>query len=160
MTPQWQSQFTLKMKANAVPHLLSSLVWIDRYNKCNEMISFMEFMRREIQILGIYWETNKYQNHMRLRQPVLMSGKKTGMDNRSWWGWLSSPLALLLNWPTPLKNCLLLSPGVDKDKHLSHFRFTMRHMSWLDNNWMSNSRSRPLAARDFGPFPLSYWLET
>ena len=29
VTPQYQSQFTPKMKANAVPRLLSSLVWID-----------------------------------------------------------------------------------------------------------------------------------
>ena len=29
VTPQRQSQFTPKMKANAVPRLLSSLVWID-----------------------------------------------------------------------------------------------------------------------------------
>ena len=43
MTPQRQSQFTPKMKANAVLHLLSSLVWIDQYNECNGMISFMEF---------------------------------------------------------------------------------------------------------------------
>ena len=32
VTPQRQSQFTPKMKANAVPRLLSSLVWIDQYN--------------------------------------------------------------------------------------------------------------------------------
>ena len=44
VTPQRQSQFTPKMKANAVPHLLSSLVWIDQYNECNRMTSFMEFM--------------------------------------------------------------------------------------------------------------------
>ena len=31
VTPQRQSQFTLKMKANAEPRLLSSLVWIDQY---------------------------------------------------------------------------------------------------------------------------------
>ena len=43
-TPQHQSQFTPKMKANAVPRLLSSLVWIDQYNECNGMTSFMEFM--------------------------------------------------------------------------------------------------------------------
>ena len=36
-------QFTPKMKANAVPRLLSSLVWIDQYNECNGMASFMEF---------------------------------------------------------------------------------------------------------------------
>ena len=30
VTPQRQSQFTPKMKANAVPRLLSSLVWIDQ----------------------------------------------------------------------------------------------------------------------------------
>ena len=42
--PQRQSQFTPKMKANAVSRLLSSLVWIDHYNECNGMTSFMEFM--------------------------------------------------------------------------------------------------------------------
>ena len=30
-----QSQFTPKMKANAVSRLLSSVVWIDLYNMCN-----------------------------------------------------------------------------------------------------------------------------
>ena len=44
VTPQCQSQFTPKMKANAVPRLLSSLVWIDHYNECNGMTGFMEFM--------------------------------------------------------------------------------------------------------------------
>ena len=44
VTPQRQSQFTPKMKANAVPRLLSSLVRIDHYNECNGMTSFMEFM--------------------------------------------------------------------------------------------------------------------
>ena len=43
VTPQRQSQFTPKMKANAVPRLLSSLVWIDQYNECNRVTSFMEF---------------------------------------------------------------------------------------------------------------------
>ena len=33
VTPQRQSQFTPKMKANAVSRLLSSLVWIDQYNR-------------------------------------------------------------------------------------------------------------------------------
>ena len=47
VTPQRQSQFTPKMKANAVPRLLSSLVWIDQYNECNGMTSFMEFMRKK-----------------------------------------------------------------------------------------------------------------
>ena len=37
-------QFTPKMTANAEPRLLSSLVWIDQYNECNGMTSFMEFM--------------------------------------------------------------------------------------------------------------------
>ena len=32
-------QFTPKMKANAVPRLLSTLVWIDQYNECNGMTS-------------------------------------------------------------------------------------------------------------------------
>ena len=44
VTLQRQSQFTPKMKANAVPCLLSSLVWIDQYNECSGMTSFMEFM--------------------------------------------------------------------------------------------------------------------
>ena len=39
-----QSQFTPKMKANAASRLLSSLVWIDHYNQCNGMTTFMEFM--------------------------------------------------------------------------------------------------------------------
>ena len=37
-------QFTPKMKANTVPCLISSLVWIDQYNEWNWMTSFMEFM--------------------------------------------------------------------------------------------------------------------
>ena len=44
MIVQRQSQFTPKMKANAVPRLLSSLVWIDQYNECNGMTSYKEFM--------------------------------------------------------------------------------------------------------------------
>ena len=44
VTPQRQSQVTPKVKANAVARLLSSLVWIDQYNECNGMTSFMEFM--------------------------------------------------------------------------------------------------------------------
>ena len=44
VTPKRQSQFTPKMKANAVPRLLSSLVWIDQYSERNGMTSFMEFM--------------------------------------------------------------------------------------------------------------------
>ena len=44
VTPQRQSQFTPKMKANVVPCLLSSLVWIDQCNECNGITSFMEFM--------------------------------------------------------------------------------------------------------------------
>ena len=58
VTPQSQSQFTPKMKANTVPRLLSSLVWIDsgvevsqnrlesffHEIKCNGMMNFMEFM--------------------------------------------------------------------------------------------------------------------
>ena len=37
-------QFTPNMKANVVPCLLSSLVWIDQYNECCGITSFMEFM--------------------------------------------------------------------------------------------------------------------
>ena len=47
VTPQRQSQFTPKMKAIAVPRLLSSLVWIDQYNECHGMTSFMEFIKSE-----------------------------------------------------------------------------------------------------------------
>ena len=43
VTPHRQGQFTPKMKANAVPRLLSSLVWIDQYYECNGMTGFMEF---------------------------------------------------------------------------------------------------------------------
>ena len=39
VTPQRQSQFTPKMKANAVPRLFSSLVLIDQYYECNGMTS-------------------------------------------------------------------------------------------------------------------------
>ena len=46
VTPR-QSQFIPKMKANAIPHLLSSLVWIDHYNECNGMTSLMELMLYE-----------------------------------------------------------------------------------------------------------------
>ena len=53
VTPQRQSQFTPKMKANAVPRLLSSLVWIDQYNECNRMTSFMELMYWVPPLLGI-----------------------------------------------------------------------------------------------------------
>ena len=45
VTQKRQSQFTPKMKANAVPRLLSSLVWIDHYNECNGITRFMEFLR-------------------------------------------------------------------------------------------------------------------
>ena len=45
---QRQSQFTPKMKANAVPRLLSSLVWIDQYNECKGKTSFMEVMSCDI----------------------------------------------------------------------------------------------------------------
>ena len=51
VTPQHQSQFTPKMKANAVLRLLSSLVWIDQYNECNGMTSFMEFMIYNMDII-------------------------------------------------------------------------------------------------------------
>ena len=50
VTPQRQSQFTPKMKANAKPRLLSSLVWIDQCNECNGMTCFMELMA-----LGLPW---------------------------------------------------------------------------------------------------------
>ena len=40
-------QFTPKMKANAEPRLLSSLVWIDQYSECNGVTSFMEFITEQ-----------------------------------------------------------------------------------------------------------------
>ena len=46
VTPQRQSQITPKLRANAVPRLLSSLVWIDQYYECNGMTTFVEFMNR------------------------------------------------------------------------------------------------------------------
>ena len=42
--PQRQNQFAPKIKAKAVPLLLSSLVWIDQYNECYGMTNFLEFM--------------------------------------------------------------------------------------------------------------------
>ena len=45
-------QFTPKMKANAEPRLLSSLVWIDQYSECNRMTHFMEFMLWELRVGG------------------------------------------------------------------------------------------------------------
>ena len=45
-------QFTPRMKPNAVPCLLSSLVWIDHYNECNRMTNFMEFMKK------LFWTEN------------------------------------------------------------------------------------------------------
>ena len=55
VTQQRQSQFAPKMKANVVLCLLSSLVWIDRYNECNGMTCFMEFM-----IQAIYLTSQAY----------------------------------------------------------------------------------------------------
>ena len=37
-----------RWKQTAVQHLRSSLVWIDHYNQCNGMRSFMEFMGMEV----------------------------------------------------------------------------------------------------------------
>ena len=51
VTSQCQSQFTPKMKANAVLRLLSSLVWIDPHNECNGMTSFMKFMIYNVDII-------------------------------------------------------------------------------------------------------------
>ena len=51
MTPQRQSQFTPKMKANAVPRLLSSLVGIDQYNERNGMTSFKEFLQVQLIVI-------------------------------------------------------------------------------------------------------------
>ena len=57
VTPQRQGQFTPKMKANVVPRLLSSLVWIDHHNQCNGMTSFMEFTNS-------YTVTQVFVNHL------------------------------------------------------------------------------------------------
>ena len=51
---QRQSQFTPKMKANAIPRLLSSLVWIGQYNEWNRMTSFMEFMKNAYSTPWLY----------------------------------------------------------------------------------------------------------
>ena len=40
------------MKANAVSRLLSCLLWIDHYNECSGMTSFMEFMKK------LFWTEN------------------------------------------------------------------------------------------------------
>ena len=46
VTPQCQSQFTPKMKANTVLHFLSSLVWIDQYVQWKwRNDKFMELMQ-------------------------------------------------------------------------------------------------------------------
>ena len=44
MTPQRQSQFTPKKKANAVPRSPSSPAWIDQYDECHGMTSPTETM--------------------------------------------------------------------------------------------------------------------
>ena len=67
VTPQRQSQFTPKMKENAVPRLLSSLVWIDHYNECNGMTSFMEFM---LGLLSHSCHVHIYTSFLR-RPPIL-----------------------------------------------------------------------------------------
>ena len=61
VTPQCQSQFTPKMKANAVPRLLSSLVWIDHYDECNWMTSFMEFVICRNAYIHIRWLSSLWQ---------------------------------------------------------------------------------------------------
>ena len=70
VTPQRQSQFTPKMKANAVPRLLSSLVWIDQYDEGNGMTSFMEFMQSELCGITPFLETNKHWDPRRLRHHI------------------------------------------------------------------------------------------
>ena len=53
VTSQCQSQFPSKMKANMVPCLLLSLVWMDQYNECNGMTSSMEFMTNFMEFMTI-----------------------------------------------------------------------------------------------------------
>ena len=61
VTPQRQSQFTPKMTANAVPRLLSSLVWIDQYNQCNGITSFMKFMQSWLSQVWLMANNEYYQ---------------------------------------------------------------------------------------------------
>ena len=45
-----QSQFTPKMKANAVSRLLSSLVWIDQYYECNRLTALIIFWQNTLPV--------------------------------------------------------------------------------------------------------------
>ena len=45
-----QSQFTPKMKANAVSRLLSSLVWIDQYHECNRLTALILFWENTVAV--------------------------------------------------------------------------------------------------------------
>ena len=82
-------QFTPKMKANAEPHLLSSLVWIDSgvvvwqhrlesfFHEmiCNGMTSFMEFIQctsHYIQVPTLHFQAQKrHRNTTKLLQTFL-----------------------------------------------------------------------------------------
>ena len=92
MTPQRQSQFTPKMKANAVPRLLSSLVWIDSCNECNWMTIFMEFMSNETQQGGrmeqqggrpVRWRLPHQFQHPQ-HQWLCLSSRWWGSKFRAW----------------------------------------------------------------------------
>ena len=80
MTPQQESQFTLKMKANAVPRLLSSLVWIDQYNECNGMTRFKEFMITAVATHNTISHCCDSSFHTRLKASHLLScGVRTSL---------------------------------------------------------------------------------
>ena len=91
VTPRRQSQFTPKMTANAVLHLLSSLVWIYQDNKCNGITSFMEFM-----YYNIFKQTYK-----------IATGKIHTILTTLEWGHLQRHSMSLLRCPlfTQGKNC-------------------------------------------------------
>ena len=84
--PQCHNQFTPKMKANAVPRLLSSSAWIDQYNQCNVMTSFMEFMR--------YYDSALWEGFVRLIRHILhrmFHGESQWSIRIHITGWASSP---------------------------------------------------------------------
>ena len=120
VTPQRQSQFTPKMKANAVPRLLSSLVWNDQYNECNGMT---------IKFHGIH---------------VLFVNMQQTVRNLFAWGWFSTyllrqlviqdrstktfGLGNLYRWIYIIATCSKL--------HKQFFcHFTLKRCRLTDNHW-------------------------
>ena len=81
VTPQRQNQFTSKMKANAVPRLLSSLVWIDQCKECNGMTSFIEFTRQEIKLLFRFSDNIlKQKNFLTMNYDLIAIFNSTDID--------------------------------------------------------------------------------